>query len=175
VQGQPLTAVVAGASLQFHVFRMPDSFVEADLDAENALNTVVVTIGPDQVAALDFIEETAAIDAAASSFQLSEAMMKVYDFIKSGETAGVASRVGGAFQGRGVPYRGCLFSSVPTCTQIVFPNGFKSVYTYDPPVGFDQFSGIPIPIIFMVFDKTSGRVYIDTPVFLPYQPQQVVP
>ena len=175
VQGQPLTAVVTGASLQFNVFKMFDSFVEADLDPDHPLNSVLVTIGPDQVDAPDFMEETAVIDAAGTSMQLGEAMMKVYDFIRNGKTDGVAEAVGGAFQGRGVGYRGCLFSSAPGCNQLVFPNGFKSVYTYDPPLGFDQFSGIPVPIIFLLFDKTHGVVYVSTPVFLPYQPVQVVP
>jgi hypothetical protein len=97
-------------------------------------------------------------------------MMKVYDFIRNGKANGVAEAVGGAFQGAGQGYRGCLFSSSPSCSQLVFPNGFKSVYTYNPPAGFQGFSGLPVPIIFMLFDKTHGVVYIDTPVFLPYQP-----
>jgi hypothetical protein len=170
VQGQPLTAVVTGASLQFNVFKMFDSFVEADLDPDQPLNSVLVTIGPDQVEAPDFNEETAVIDAADTSMKLGEAMMKVYDFIKTGKTNGVAEAVGGAFQGAGAGYRGCLFSSSPGCSQLVFPNGFKSVYTYDPPPGFNEFSGLPVPIIFLLFDKTHGVVYVSTPVFLPYQP-----
>ena len=175
VQGQPLTAVVAGGSLQFHVFKMFDSFVEADLDPDHPLNSVLVTIGPDQVDAPDFHEETAAIDAADTSMKLGEAMMKVYDFIKNGKANGVAEAVGGAFQGAGVGYRGCLFSSSPGCSQLVFPFGFKSVYTYDPPAGMNDFSGIPVPIIFLLFDKTHGVVYVDTPVFLPYQPPPAIP
>lgn len=170
IGGQPLTAVVAGASLQFHNFLVPDSFIEADLDPDNALNTVVVTIGPDQVSPIDFNAKLAVLTTAQSSYEVSDAMQKAYDFVVNGQTSGVATTLGGAFQGRGVPYRGCFFSSAPTCTQLVYPSGFKSVYTYTPPPGFQSFSGIPIPIVFMVFDKTSGRVYIDTPVFLPYQP-----
>jgi hypothetical protein len=27
-----------------------------------------------------------------------------------------------------------------------------------------------VPIIFLLFDKTHGVVYVSTPVFLPYQP-----
>ncbi len=179
VQGQSLTAVVAGGSLSFRTFSYagvvltPWSFIEADLDIDYPESAVVITIGPDQVDEPDF--GTGGVTEAVSSLiatvqtgnQLSEALFEVYRFIRTGKADGVAEKIAGAFQGRGTGYRGCLFSSSPTCSQLVYENGFKSVYTLQQSGGFESFAGLPVPILFMVFDRGSGTVYVDTPVFLP--------
>jgi hypothetical protein len=151
--------VVAGGSLSFHIFEAPLSFIEADLDSDHPESAVVITIGPDQ--ANDAIETVSTIiEAVQTGTGLGEAMMSVYDFIR--ETADRA------IQGRGVGYRGCLFSSSPACSQLVYDGGFTSVYTLEPDFSFESLVGLPVPILFVVFDKSSGTVYVDTPVFLPF-------
>jgi hypothetical protein len=53
----------------------------------------------------------------------------------------------------------------------VSPEGFNSVYKYTPPPDFQCFSGLPAPILFMVCNKTTGVIYLDTPVFFPTKPK----
>jgi hypothetical protein len=57
--------------------------------------------------------------------------------------------------------------SDPNCVQLRFDSGIKSVYTYSPPPGFKCFSGLPLPIPFIVQDQLTGLMYFGTPAFLP--------
>jgi hypothetical protein len=63
--------------------------------------------------------------------------------------------------------RGCVFSSDPNCAQLYYEEGIDPVYRYTPPNGFAGFSGLPVPIIFIVQNQLTGQMYFGTPVFLP--------
>lgn len=176
VQGQPVTAVIAGGSMSFHVFRAFYSAIEADIDADHPGNTVVLMIGPDQVDTADAPKVQDELQPLANAVVTQQVLFntlnQVHKWLKKGETSakGIAERVSGAFQPRPQGYRGCLFDSSPTCGQLLYEEGFRSVYTLDPDNVYDKFTGIPIPIILIVYDKTTGVVRIDTPVFLPWLP-----
>jgi hypothetical protein len=167
-----LTAIVSGASLSVRVFKPGPSFIEGDLDADNPANAVVVMIGPNTESKLSMPVDSikGVLSAAGNAGIIFHTMNQIYSSLKQGATSpadafGLASR---SFQSPREGYKGCIFSSSPTCTQLVFPDGFEPVYEYDPAESFgNTFIGLPVPILVMAYDKTSGRITIDTPVFLP--------
>ena len=70
-----------------------------------------------------------------------------------------------AFQ---VPSEGdsCIFSSDSSCGQLIYPDGFHSVYS--------GLAGLPLPapILFVIFNGVNGKGAIGTPEFLPCKETQ---
>jgi hypothetical protein len=170
-----LTAVIAGAWMSVHAFEMPDSAIEGAVDTDDPLNNVVITIGPKV-----FERNGLNVDAEADSLigllgtlikagELYGALSKVKDWLENGADSadGVAKIVEDSFQGPSEGLKGCLFSSAPDCGQLIFGNGFVSVHDIEPPQGYEVFTGLPVPILFIVYNRTTGALFIDTPVFLP--------
>jgi hypothetical protein len=167
VSGQSLPGVVAGASLSFHVFKSPFSFIEGELDMDEPANNVVMTVGPDVLNAV--IEAAGTKDAlgkAKKADELFDALKELYNKLSD-----LSTSAKDAFQPDAVGYRGCIFSSAPACGQLFYDDGLNSVYTYTPPGG-GGLSGLPVPILFVVYNKAGGVVYVDTPVFLPLDPNK---
>ncbi len=174
IQGGNLEGIVAGASLAIHVFKAPWSFIEGNVDTDQPGNTTVFTLGPDQ---LSFLQQPlgdikGAVAAAGNAGMLFVALNRVYQWLKEGEASAPiwAGLVKKSFQPTGEGYKGCVFSSAPACGQLVFGDGFEPVYEYSPPDEFEAhgFTGLPVPILFLVYDKSTGTVTVDTPVFLPF-------
>ena len=170
-----LTAVIAGAWMSVHSFEMPWSIIEGGVDTDDPLNNVIITLGPD---VLDRIESNAQgeadslfgmLDTVINAGELYGALSMIYGWLENGADSaeGVAKILEDSFQGPSEGLKGCLFSSATDCGQLVFNDGFVSVYNYDPPDGFESLTGLPVPILFIVYNKTSGAFFIDTPVFLP--------
>ena len=184
-QAQEITAVVAGASLSFHLFESPWSWIEADVDTDEPDNSVVVTVGPDVLySVLDAIDKIKSVtkfgetldpnapkdDGRAKNMDdLFDGLKALYQALKDVQSSAenVVQQVKNAFQPSGVGSKGCVFSSAPTCGQLQYENGLTSVYHYSPPAGFQTFTGIPVPIFFLVYDRNTGGVQMATPVFLP--------
>jgi hypothetical protein len=78
-----------------------------------------------------------------------------------------AEAVKDSFGDPGTGYKSCLFSASPTCGQLVYLDGFKPVYTVSRDDTVGGFTGLPVPILVLVYNKTTGVLYVDTPVFLP--------
>jgi hypothetical protein len=184
-QATDITAVVAGASLSFHLFEAPWSWIEADVDADEADNSLVVTVGPDVLyAVLDAIDKIKSVtkfgkvldpnapkdDGRAKNMDdLFDGLKALHEALKGVQSSAenVVQQVKNAFQPTGQGLKGCVFSSSPTCGQLVYEDGINSVYHYSPPDGFQSFTGLPVPILFLVYNRTTGGVQIATPVFLP--------
>jgi hypothetical protein len=183
VHGQNLAAVVSGASLSFRIFEAPFTMIEGEIDPVDPELNNVVMIGPDIAGPLlpwfDRIKDSMNLNkppgsagAYASASSIFEDLKGLNNALKGiAETGqGVSDAIRNAFQNSSAGEKGCIFSNSPTCGELLYPDGFKSVYTYVPPCGFQSFSGLPVPIIFMVFNKVSSVMYFDTPPFLPYKP-----
>ncbi|WP_028605726.1 FG-GAP repeat domain-containing protein [Ottowia thiooxydans] len=174
---QELIAVGSGASMSMHVFESPWAFIEArGLEWEYTdLNTVVL-LGPDLLsAASDAVDKIKAAwkatpgSAYTSSSQIKKDMKELKGALQgvvdaAGAAAEVAQR---SFQGTDEEAEACLFDSHPDCTQLLFSDGFDSVYHYTGPTGGTGLGGLPVPITFIVRNNVSGQLYISTPVFLP--------
>lgn len=180
VQGQDLAGVVAGASLSFRQFGAPYSMIEGEVDARNPNSNVVIMIGPDILApALPFIQSIQngmsyrkTLGSPGSYKNASSAVSDLVGLAKAliniqNQTQNVVQAVSNAFQNTSLAARPCILSASPTCGELLYPGGLASVYKYTPPQGFSTFSGIPVPIIFMVYSRSTGVVYFDTPPFFP--------
>jgi hypothetical protein len=70
------------------------------------------------------------------------------------------------FQSPSETLNGCVFSNHPACRQLVYWSGIEPVYTFEPPPGWGL-SGIPTPIIVVVFNAATGETTFGTPLFMP--------
>ncbi len=177
VQGQELAAVVSGASMSFRVFKASFTMIEGELDADNPENNTVIMIGPDVIApvkpAVEKIKSrmTAANGSYKNGSEIYHDLMEFKQKLESGVTGeDAANAVANTFQAAKLGMKGCVFSNSPTCGELIYPDGFEPVYTYTPPGNLaNDFSGLPVPIVFMVQSKVSGAMFFDTPVFLPFK------
>ena len=160
---QELPGVVAGASLSFHQFRADWSFVEANgSNAKYPILNFVSFVGPDAAKTA-----VALFDAllSANFTSLASSVKSAYGLLTTGidlPTLSTTLRHNGV-QRSNQALRGCIFTSDPTCNQLVYPNGINTVYTYDPASGLR----IPQPVIVLVRSPLTGRYSMGTPLFMP--------
>ncbi|MBI5503277.1 MAG: hypothetical protein HY899_00635, partial [Deltaproteobacteria bacterium] len=170
--GQELVEVVAGASLSFRRFYAPYTMVEGfGLDAKYPQLNEVILLGPETVApGLELFEaiKSAKFDTLWSSVKtLTDGYGKIKDFLGEADEA-----YANGVQRTHFADSPCIFTSAPGCVQLLFPNGFYSVYSYEPPPGFGTLVGIPLPIITLVRSSLTGEYSFATPPFIPYKPGQ---
>jgi PASTA domain-containing protein/cadherin-like protein/VCBS repeat protein len=164
-----LAAVIAGASLSFHVFGADYSAVETlGADPEIVEGSSVILIGPN---ALDPLTDL--VDAVKEAFKLKvnpdpnkvvKDLKGVYNKLK--DLADKAQTFSDALDPKNYEansvVKGCLFDSSPACNTLVFESGFRSVYkcpesTFCP----------PMPILLFFWSHTGGGLAVGSPVFLP--------
>jgi hypothetical protein len=172
-QGEPFIAVGAGASLSFHAFEQPYSFLEGVFDVDQVASNVVLLIGPDvaEPLGLELDVETDGIKEAISTVnnirvngdKMFKQLTKVYDWLRGAPSSPseLTDILNGAFPRRPIAENSCLFTTAPDCRQLIYLNGFQSVYQTD--TGF----GLPAPILFLGYNKTTGKMYVDLPIFIP--------
>lgn len=64
----------------------------------------------------------------------------------------------------------CIFTATVPCQQLLYDDGFESVYEYAPPAGFATLGGIPVPIVFIVQDAVTSDMFFGIKAFLPTAP-----
>lgn len=188
LQGQKIEEVVSGASLSFREFQQGPAWIETPADADASVNVVMV-IGPNLLTAAKNAAETF-VTALKEGFSLNiqpNLNAKAYrnpDKVRQDVSAFVTlvkqalgdvdvvvqQQAKLVFQSPDSSLNGCVFTNVPGCRQLVYDNGFQPVYTYTPPPGYGGFSGLPVPIVFIVYNAATGVMYFGTPPFLPCQP-----
>jgi hypothetical protein len=182
VQGKEIEAVISGASMSFRFFESPYSMIEGKgLEWEDPdLNTVLV-IGPQLFSSLSSLVEkikgASKVNADPddpSGEPRFKNLDELFDAFKA--LIDAAQAAGQAFDNAQQPTkladRPCIFTSDPTCVQLMYPDGFKSVYEYAPPSGLSQLTGLPLPIVFVVKNNVNGQVLFDTPIFFPSVPEE---
>ena len=193
VQGAEISEVVSGASLSFRSFSVPHAFMEVPMRINHPLLATVTIVGPDLVKGTkDFVtnaltglweslKKGASLGRDALTnpdrFQSADDLFELKEQLKKGvkELTGLHGEykivADSLYQSpTGVDRGGCIFVGAPTCTQVLFDDGIGSVYTYAPPDGLATLSGIPLPILIMIEDKRSGRMFFATPLFIPQKP-----
>jgi hypothetical protein len=185
LKGKEIDAVVSGASLSFREFQSAPSWIEVSGSDDPAVNIVMV-IGPDlfletKEEGEDFVQKlkdgySTNIEPLTNSKRYKNAnevkkgvseMLKVVKNGLADVNQFVSQQAKLVFQSPDEVMNGCLFSADPACRQLVYSNGFKPVYTYSPPQGFASFGGLPVPIIFIVYNAADGGMSFGTPSFLP--------
>jgi hypothetical protein len=164
-----LAAVIAGASLSLHVFEAPYSAIESEgIDSEIVETSTVILIGPTVLAPLadliDGVKEAFKLKVNADPNKVVKDLKEVYNKLKdlSDKAQTFADAINPKnFQANSVE-RGCLFSSSPSCSTLLFESGFQSVYvcpesTFCPPQ----------PILVFVWNHVGGGLAVESPAFFP--------
>jgi hypothetical protein len=183
VQGQDTGTIVAGASLSLHVFGAGFSFIEGPWDIEDPEMNDVYVIGPtliDQV--IPFVNKfkdswkykkilnPIANDGKYKSYAQIKKDLLAFKKSLEGLLTGTEDLVDNIKKLQQVPSdidRPCVFDGDPNCTQLIWEAGFDSVYKYSPPDGFENFTGLPLPIVFLVYNHRNNTMYFATPPFFP--------
>jgi hypothetical protein len=184
IQSQDTGTFVAGASLSLHVFDAPYSMIEGPWDIQNPEMNEVYVIGPrlfEQVREFieaiqeasdyrDVVDPTTEDGRYKSVEEIKEDLKEFRDYLQdvADEFGDIAQRV---YQPPDAVDAPCLFEAGPRCSQLIWENGFESVYEYEPPPGFESFTGLPLPIVFMIYNYRDNQFYFATPAFFPTLPE----
>ncbi len=188
VLGGDVFEVISGASLSFRVFNdpVPDlAIVEVPADFEAPQLTSVMIIGPDTVSdttngvqdlfknmkdgfsyGLNVVTNLKKYKNFNQAKQHMKEFMAKLKAIKQSVT-NVQDTIDNAYQAADDVLPGCIFTSDPSCAQLVYYDGIKPVYRYTAPAGLTSLSGLPVPIIFIVQNQHTGLMYFGTPAFFP--------
>jgi len=183
VQGQDTGEIVSGASLSFRLFESHYSFIEGPWDLEDPEMNQVFVIGPSLI---DDVQPFITKFQNAMKFRQTlnpqaddgkyKSAKEIKRDLKDFKTAleelqqGAQDLVETIARIEQTPTgvdRPCLFDASPDCGQLLFEAGFRSVYKYSPPPGFEGFTGLPLPIVFIVYNYRNNTMYFATPPFLP--------
>lgn len=183
VQGQDTGTIVSGASLSFRLFESPYSFIEGPWDLEDPEMNQVFVIGPTLIGdvqpfitkfqnAMKF-RQTLNPQADDGKYKSAKEIKRdLKDFwtaleeLKAG-AEGLVETITRIEQTPTGVDRPCLFDASPDCGQLLFDAGFRSVYKYSPPPGLEGLTGLPLPIVFLVYNYRNNTMYFGTPPFLP--------
>ena len=181
--GKVVDEVFSGASLSFRQFLASPAWIEVDGSDDRYLNNVWV-IGPNLITKLvsptqdlfkklkDGYDKTSPNkykNADEVKNDLWKALTEIKDSLNSLDKA-VQKQAELAFQYPDEVFNGCLLpipENARQCRQLIYNSGIKPVYTYNPPPGFGQLSGLPVPIIIIVFNQDSLAMSFGTPSFMP--------
>gem|GEM_PF-4996958 len=187
-----LLPVVSGASLSFRVFNSPNSFIEIPTSSRRPYLFSTIVIGPTLITdALTGVQTLVTKIKSAMSYgknavtnpdavKNSDDLFKIYDdlktkvedIIKTGSALQqkISSRL---FQTAPSMINSCIFTAEAPCRELLYPDGFASVYEYKPPPGFENtLVGIPVPILFIVQDYVTGKMYTGLVPFMPSLPPE---
>jgi hypothetical protein len=177
LHGQELVEVVAGSSLSLRLFHAPYSMIEGfNLESEDPRINNVMVIGPDVVASIPGI-----VDLARKTAQFK------FDFTLPWKSANDARKlfsdglknIKELLEQAGKPVdgswrqfthtagEGCIFSTAPSCVELIWSSGFISVYNLVDEDG-NRILPLASPIIFLVHNPLDGQFYFATPPFIPY-------
>jgi hypothetical protein len=151
LQGQDIYGVVSGASLSFEEFQSAPAWIEVPGANEPDVNVVMI-IGPDLISgALNLVQNLQQGYSKNISPNLNPKAYKNLNDVKNGlsqisnyitqaaaQTKGfIHAETTLVYQSPDTVLNGCIFSSDPSCLELVYSNGFQPVYTYAPPPGFN--------------------------------------
>jgi hypothetical protein len=185
--GKQIDEVFSGASLSFREFQAAPAWIEADAASDPKLNTVLI-IGPNLITKIatptqdllqnmkdgyNVVGQANNPKAYKNQDEVKNDLWAILMNIKSGfndvsDAIKTESKL--AMQSPDEVLNGCLLPSpenVRQCRQLIYHDGFKPVYAYTPPDGFETLSGFPVPIIFVVYNKDDFAMSFGTPSFMP--------
>lgn len=163
-----IPGIVSGASLSFHGFHLGHSIIEAQTYASDPRSNYVIMLGPTVL--VDMATALTKISKASNSLSASKARIK--NLMAAGK---VVTSSHGLLTGlkdgvaSGLPddmLKGCVFDNSLLCQQMGFSAGFPSVH---------QNGAFPGPVLFLVYDASSGKTSIANFLFMPRKPPKPKP
>ena len=184
LKGNDIYQVVAGASISFEEFQSAPSWIEVPASDEPDASVVMI-LGPDLFTASadagtkfvkqlqkgysKFLDPSTNPDRYKNLNQITNDIKGFYKVVTQAlqsANAVIAQQAALVFQKPDQTLYGCLFTSDPTCRQLMYSNGFQPVYTFTPAQG-PGYLQLPVPINFIVYNAANGNMYFGTPEFLP--------
>ncbi len=154
-----LVGVISAGSVSIHIFDAPNSVIEGlGLNGTLPEASQVLMVGPDAINAVqDAITNLGGIEIKNLN-DLQGAFKTIADAARSVEDA-----FNKANSTPKATYRGCLFDPSPDCLQLIYPDGFASVY---------KSTGLPIPapVLIVVRNVSTGNFDVTLANFVPTQP-----
>ncbi len=141
-----MEGIITGASLSFHAFHMAGSVIELDgpFNWEYPSRNEVYLVGPDTIQALiDLIDKLRNLREAENLYDLYNRFTEIADLVRDAYDA--------SYQPTGNSYSGCILSWSNTCNELVFNNGFDSVYHCQ------SWLCPPSPVLILVKSPDSGQ------------------
>ncbi|MEN1728347.1 MAG: PASTA domain-containing protein, partial [Pseudomonadota bacterium] len=165
---QPLTnqgaiaGIITGASQSIHVFEIEPSVIEGfGFDPDLSPNNAVTMVGPNL---LDAVQQAAEGIPEASDFK---DLNSTFDTIQT-QLDNATALEDAWNQANSLPMgvrRGCILDNRPDCRQLIFPDGFASVYESD------SVLSLPAPVLIITRNLSSGSVGIFIAAFVPTEPE----
>ncbi|MFT3791297.1 MAG: PASTA domain-containing protein [Rudaea sp.] len=164
-----LPGIVAGVSASFNGFDVAPSWIEVNgVDFLHPETSDVIFIGPDAAGTVGSLVGSAmtAVDLAdslaKSTLALANLSVSLADAKFEGGAITASEILESSPQNTQRVLHGCIYSSDPTCGELVYPYGFDSVY--------HQAAGslaVPLPVIILVRNPKNGQPQIGTFAFMP--------
>jgi len=153
-----IVGIVTGASQSIHVFEIAPSVVEGfGFDPTLSPNNAVTMVGP---SLFDAVSDAAGGLPSASDFK---DLNSVFDAIQ-GQIDNANAIEQAWNDANSVPNgiaRGCILDGTPGCRQLIYPNGFTSVYVSDGGLS------LPAPVLIFVRNLESGANAVFVAAFVP--------
>lgn len=158
VNGGSIVGIITGSSLAIHVFEIPNSVIEGfGFDPKLSPNNAVTMVGPDLIdsvtsalgglpGASDFKDLNSIMDTVQSQLDNANSLLDAWNDANS------------VPQGK---QRGCILDGTPGCRQLIYPDGFTSVYSIEGGLS------LPAPVAILVRNLESGGTAIFVANFVP--------
>jgi hypothetical protein len=155
-----IVGIISGASQSFHAFHIPNSAIEGfGFDPTLSPNNAVTIIGPSLLQAAsdaasglssagDIKDVNSAMDAVQTQLDNASALESAWDDANS-MPVGVT--------------RGCILVTTPGCRQLLYPDGFASVYDAEGVLN------LPAPVLMIVRNLESGGTAVFVANFVAYE------
>ena len=158
VNGGNIVGIVTGGSLALHVFEIPNSVIEGfGFDPTLSPNNAVTMVGPGLIDAIE--NAITGLPGAGSFKDLNTIMDEVQTQLDNANDLENAWKEANSSP-MGVR-RGCILDGAPGCRQLVYPDGFTSVYSVDSGLS------LPAPVLMIVRNLESGGIAVFVANFVP--------
>jgi hypothetical protein len=153
-----ISGIITGASQSIHVFEIQPSVIEGlGFDPTLSPNNAVIMVGP---ALLDAVSDAAsALSSARSIKDVNSAFDAINGILDAADGLNDAWSDANSIP-MGV-VSGCILDNSPGCSQLIYPNGFTSVYKKDGGLS------LPGPVLIITRNLVSGGSAIFVANFVP--------
>ena len=158
-----ISGIITGASQALHVFQVAPSAIEGiGFDPTLSPNNAVTIVGPSLFSAASDAAST--LSSATDARGVNSAMDAIQGVIDSADALSDAWK-----DANSIPEdvrHGCILDGSPSCSQLIFPNGFASVYESE-----DVLS-LPGPVLIIARNLESSNWAVFVANFVPTEPEE---
>jgi hypothetical protein len=157
--GGSIVGVITGASQSIQVFEVDNSVIEGfGFDTLLPEGNSVTIVGPELIdAVVDIINQDLPQASDLKDLnKIKDAIQAEIDLANN-----LVDAVKGAVSAPDQVLRGCLFDSRPECRQLLYTNGFDSVYKVNGGLS------LPAPVVFIVYNLAGGGFGVFVAPFVP--------